>query len=233
MGPRREHPTGGAGDAEMRIVNLCFHGIGAPGPEREPGESRYWVAEATFLRILDAVVGRPNVCLSFDDGNRSDLDIALPALRERGLQASFFVLAGRLADSRSLDPAALRELRSAGMRIGSHGWRHVSWRGLSPADRRQEFIDARDAIAEASRGPVDTAALPLGQYDRVALRELRSAGYTTVYTSDGVSTRPSAWLQSRYSVTRSDTVSQALQAARLGVVGEVRQRLASVVKRLR
>jgi len=35
------------------------------------------------------------VQLSFDDGNRSDVGIALPALLERELSATFFVVAGR------------------------------------------------------------------------------------------------------------------------------------------
>ena len=125
------------------IINLCFHGIGTIDREREPGESRYWIAEATFLRILDEVRGRPQVRLTFDDGNRSDVAVALPALRERGLSASFFALAGRLDDPASLSAADLRELRGAGMGIGSHGWTHAPWRGLSEAQARRELVDAR------------------------------------------------------------------------------------------
>ena len=41
--------------------------------------------------------------ISFDDGNASDLEIGLPALLERGLTATFFVLAGRLGRPGSLD----------------------------------------------------------------------------------------------------------------------------------
>ena len=37
--------------------------------------------------------------------------------------------------------------RSAGMEVGSHGWSHIPWRGLSPADARREFVDARTALA--------------------------------------------------------------------------------------
>ncbi|MET4637665.1 polysaccharide deacetylase family protein [Mycetocola sp. 2940] len=186
-------------------VNLCFHGIGTSVREREEGESRYWVSENTFLRILDVVAGNPRVRLSFDDGNRSDVDIALPALRDRGLHAAFFALAGRLEDEASLSAGDLRDLRAAGMTIGSHGWTHVPWRGLDEAAARRELVDARAILAEASGGAIDDAALPLGRYDRQLLRRLAAIGYRNVYTSDRFPARASTWLQSRYSATAADS----------------------------
>lgn len=216
------------------IINLCFHGIGTVDREREPGESRYWVTEDCFLRILDEVTEHPHVRLSFDDGNRSDVEVALPALRERGLCASFFALAGRLDDAASLSPPDLRGLRTAGMTIGSHGWTHVPWRGLGDDDAQRELIDARSILAEASAGAVQDAALPLGRYDRGLLGRLEHAGYRTVYTSDRFPARSASWLQARYSVTASDTVDsiRSVLAGRPGV-RDARNVLASAVKRLR
>lgn len=216
------------------ITNLCFHGIGTCITEREPGEARYWVSEHLFLEVLDAVRGLEHVRLSFDDGNRSDLTLALPALVERGLTATFFALAGRLEDPASLSAADLRELRAAGMTIGTHGWAHVPWRGLDDGEVRRELADARVALAEASGGPVDEAALPLGRYDRRLLGQLRRNGYRRVYSSDRLPTRPEVWLQPRYSITSSDTVESVRQLLdpRPGI-RHVRARLAGVVKRLR
>ncbi|WP_153503461.1 polysaccharide deacetylase family protein [Cumulibacter manganitolerans] len=216
------------------IVNICFHGIGTCTSEREPGEARYWVAEATFLSMLDAVAGVPNVRLSFDDGNRSDVEAALPALRERGLSATFFALAGRLDDAASLSAEDLRELRSAGMTIGSHGWAHVPWRGLSDAESRRELVDARSALAEACGAPIEHAALPLGRYDRTTLRRLKACGYRTVSTSDRYPSLPGWWLQPRYSVTAADSVAslrRVLPGRPSATAG--RNFVASAVKRLR
>lgn len=216
------------------IINLCFHGIGTIAREREPGESGYWVSEGTFLRILDAVQGSDNVRLSFDDGNRSDVSVALPALRERALHASFFALAGRLDDAASLSPSDLRELRNAGMAIGSHGWTHTPWRGLDDQGSRRELMDARATLAEASGGAIEDVALPLGRYDRQLLGRLRRAGYRTVYTSDRLPARPSAWLQARYSVTARDTAEsiRSVIAHRPGL-RDARNLAASTVKRVR
>ena len=77
------------------VLNVSFHGIGAPGRELEPGEDPYWVDTERFLRILDEIATWPSVRLSFDDGNASDLRVAAPALADRGLTAQFFPLAGR------------------------------------------------------------------------------------------------------------------------------------------
>lgn len=215
-------------------INLCFHGIGAIDREREPGESRYWVAEDRFLRILDQVRESPRVKLSFDDGNRSDHAIALPALLERGLHASFFALAGRLGDPDSLSPHDLRDLRNEGMTIGSHGWTHIPWRGLDDVNARRELVDARAVLAEASNGDVRDAAVPLGRYDRALLGRLERIGYRTVYTSDRFPARSSAWLQARYSVTAQDTGEsvRSLLTSRMRV-RDVRAMAASTVKRIR
>jgi peptidoglycan/xylan/chitin deacetylase (PgdA/CDA1 family) len=216
------------------IVNLSFHGIGQNLVEREPGESRYWVSTDAFPRMLDAVVGRSDVRLSFDDGNASDATIALPALLERGLTATFFALAGRLDDAASLHPADLRELRAAGMTIGSHGWAHVPWRGLSEADAHRELVEARQAIAEAALAPIDEAAMPLGRYDRQLLRRLRAADYRHVFTSDRMPARPSDWLQPRYSATATDTVDSIVaNLDRRRDLRMIRDVAASWVKRIR
>jgi peptidoglycan/xylan/chitin deacetylase (PgdA/CDA1 family) len=76
----------------------------------------------------------PDLRLSFDDGNASDEEIVLPALQERGLTATFFVVAGRHHQPRSLDETGLGRIQDAGMHIGSPGWRHEPWTVLNKAD---------------------------------------------------------------------------------------------------
>jgi peptidoglycan/xylan/chitin deacetylase (PgdA/CDA1 family) len=215
-------------------INLCFHGIGRCLSEREPGEAGYWIAEDLFLRVLDEVADRPDVRLSFDDGNRSDLEIAFPALRERGMGAIFFALAGRLDDAASLHPEDLRELRSNGMEIGNHGWAHVPWRSLSSADAHREFVEAREALREASDGRIDDAAMPLGRYDRTTIAGLHAANYRTVYSSDRFRARDRSWMQARFSLTAADTLDsvRAVLDRRIRAA-ELRNLAASVVKRRR
>ena len=187
------------------VHGICFHGIGTPGREIEPGEARYWIAADAFLGMLDVLVACPAVRISFDDGNASDVEVAFEALRKRRLTASFFVLAGRLGSAGSLDAEALRELDRAGMTVGTHGMDHRPWPGLSARDRECELVEARAHIADAVGHAVDEAAVPLGAYDRRLLTELRRLGYRKVHTSDGRAARAGAWLQPRISVVSTDT----------------------------
>jgi peptidoglycan/xylan/chitin deacetylase (PgdA/CDA1 family) len=187
------------------VINLNFHGIGTPRRSLEPGEHEYWIDRDSFLGILDELHDRVDVRVSFDDGNESDVDVALPALAERGMEADFFILAGRLGAPGSVDVDGVRALLAQHMTIGTHGMNHRSWRGLSDHGRRVELLDARQAIAEASGATVDTAALPLGQYDRRVLAALRELDYRVVYSSDERRARPGAWFQPRYTVRAGDT----------------------------
>ena len=186
-------------------VNVCFHGVGEPQRPLEPEEGAYWVGFDTFRRILDEVAGWPETSLSFDDGNASDIELALPQLQERGLHATFYVLAGRLDQPGSLSSSDVADLARAGMGIGSHGMSHLSWRAMTPGRARAELVEAREVISDAAGVRVVDAACPFGLYDRRALSLLREAGYRHVQTSDRRHATARAWIQPRFSVVQGET----------------------------
>lgn len=221
--------------ALVRVLNICFHGIGAPGRDLEPGEDDYWIDAGTFAEILDVVQDRPEVRLSFDDANSSDAAIALPELRARGLHASFFVVAGRLDQPGSLTRDEVRRLHAAGMTIGNHGMTHCPWRGLGSADQDREYVDARTEIARVIDAPVHDAALPLGRYDRKVIGRLRTLDYRSVHTSDRRWAREGRWLQPRYSIHRGDTAAWVEQELLRppGPRAHARATLVGAAKRLR
>jgi peptidoglycan/xylan/chitin deacetylase (PgdA/CDA1 family) len=169
----------------------------------------------SFASVLDSVVGRPDVRITFDDGNASDVVHALPALQRRGLKATFFVVAGRLGAPGFLDDTGVRALVDGGMNIGSHGMSHRRWRQLNDHALREELCVARRILEAIVERPVTEAACPFGSYDRRVLRFLRRHGYERVYTSDRGLARPEAWLQPRNSLESGDgagTVEQILSS---------------------
>jgi peptidoglycan/xylan/chitin deacetylase (PgdA/CDA1 family) len=188
----------------QRAINLTFHGLGEPGRPLEPGEAEVWLGTDEFEFVLDSVSGRDDVRISFDDGNASDVSQALPALEQRGLTATFFVVAGRLRVPGFLDEAGLRTLTAEGMSVGCHGMRHRPWRGLGAAELHEELVDAKDLLEDIVARPVTEASCPFGAYDRRVLRTLRRSGYRHVYTSDRGTARPGHWLQARNTVHRGD-----------------------------
>lgn len=169
-------------------VILNFHGIGPIPRTLDVGEGDYWIDVTLFEEIIGCISERPDrqeISLTFDDGNASDVEIALPRLVAAGLSAQFFLLSGRLGMPHFVDHEGLTALETAGMTIGSHGRDHVDWRRLDANGRRREFVEARETLAELTKAPVDTAAIPFGSYDRKVLSDLNQAGYRAVYTSDG------------------------------------------------
>lgn len=189
---------------QTSTINLTFHGIGAPARPLDAGEADVWVTARRFEAVLDAVSGRDDVRITFDDGNVSDLQLALPALRARRLTGTFFVVAGRLGAPGFLDADGVRALAGAGMSIGCHGMRHRPWRRLADAALAEELVEAKRALEAAADVPVTEAACPFGSYDRRVLGALRRSGYRHVYTSDRGRARPDAWLQPRTSVRHDD-----------------------------
>ena len=184
---------------------LTLHGVGKPGPRPlEPGEERVWISEADCLDALDACIGHPEILITSDDGNLSDASIVLPALVERGLRATFFVLADRIDTPGSLGTSHLLEMLDAGMGIGSHGAAHRSWRKLTGAGALREIVEAKDRLEQAIGGPVVEAACPFGEYDRNCLRQLQNAGFERAYSSDGGWAGATDWPSARNSLHTGD-----------------------------
>jgi peptidoglycan/xylan/chitin deacetylase (PgdA/CDA1 family) len=183
-----------------RTINLTFHGVGRTERPLEPDEELVWLDQEQFESVLDSVVGRSDVQITFDDGNASDVEHALPQLRRRELTATFFVVAGRLGAPGFLDERGVRALAAAGMGIGCHGMRHRPWRRLDERALWEEVVEARRLLEQVVERPVTEAACPFGSYDRRVLRFLRGHGYRRAYTSDRGTARPGDWIQARNTV---------------------------------
>ncbi|MBB4686540.1 polysaccharide deacetylase family protein [Amycolatopsis jiangsuensis] len=184
------------------MVTFAVHGIGRPRRALDPGEDERWLTVEQFDSLLDVVAGA-GAHLTFDDGNVSDVEIALPRLVDRGLHAEFFPLAGRVGERGYVGREDLRRLVRAGMHVGSHGWDRHGWRHLDRTFTVRRELDAAPRLLEELSGaPVQRYSLPSGSYDRRVLTHLREAGATRVYSTGGRS-RPGAWLRPRVEV-RSD-----------------------------
>lgn len=219
----------------MRHVVLNLHGLGTPPGPLEPGEAPYWISPDLLretLAIARRHADRVQPRFTFDDSNRSDLEIGAPILAEAGHTATHFVLAARLEAPHYLDAAALRELRGMGHGIGNHGARHVDWTACDDAGLAAELHEARDTIAAAAGAPVREAGIPFGRYDARVLRALRAAGYARAHTSDGGAVRGSPWLVPRTSL-RADMGPADIEAILLGREPwprKLRRRLSMAVK---
>jgi peptidoglycan/xylan/chitin deacetylase (PgdA/CDA1 family) len=212
------------------VLNL--HGLGPVERQLDDGEIDVWLSREQFVAVLDAIDGRDDIDITFDDGNVTDHAIALPELRARGRRATFFVVAGRIGRSGFLSQEQLAELRGAGMTIGNHGMRHVPWRHRTAAELDEELVVAREALQSAAGREITTASCPFGAYDRKVVAAARRAGYSELYTSDR---GPAAggFLRSRVTLHRNDPVRELGEALNEPVQALAARELRKVVKRWR
>lgn len=176
------------------FINL--HGIGEAPRPYERGEKPYWLRRDELERVLDLVQAKSSsadIALTVDDGNSSDYEVLAPTLRERGMMATFFVLAGKLDQPGYLRRSQVRELAVDGFEIGSHGLHHVDWAGSGDGALAREVGDSKQIIEAVTGCPVTAASAPFGQYDRRVLRALANFGYRRVFSSDGGPRLTVAW----------------------------------------
>lgn len=186
------------------MTNVIFHGIGDPKSNVCSEERGVWLEASRFEAILDVMQGCVDVCITVDDGNSSDMKIVASALKERNMQASFFVPVRFLGRTGYLSKSDVRQLAEADFTIGAHGMEHVDWRKLGNDDLRHEVCDSRQMLEQMIGRNVLEASCPFGSYDRRVLRFLREAGYKRVYTSDRGTASHQAWLQARNTICAWD-----------------------------
>jgi peptidoglycan/xylan/chitin deacetylase (PgdA/CDA1 family) len=207
------------------VYILNFHGIGQPIRNFWSGEEPVWIGETKFEAVLDEVKGREDVLVTFDDGNVSDIEIALPALQARGMKAHFYIVSDFVGQKGFLSVNDVKTLQVAGMVIGNHGKRHRPWRGMAAGELREELVEAKDRLEQIITVRIHYAACPYGEYDRRVLTHLRECGYERVYTSDGGRACKSRWLQPRNSLrcrSNAEEVRQMLGETGFNIKGLIR-----------
>ena len=219
---------------------LGLHGIGWPHHQVTDDERFYWISRQAFISLLQTTVATRQgsnlpVAITFDDGNESDALIALPELAKRNLKATFFIIGGRIGFPHYLDKAALRDLVSAEMEIGSHGMHHYDWRKLDAMMLHAELDASRRRIEDVCGRAVTKAAIPFGSYDRRVLKQLRAEHFECVYTSDGGLAQSNAWLKPRRTIC-SDILEREMKSVATSyptLPGRLRRCTVMTYKRLR
>lgn len=179
---------------------LMFHGLGgADGVDPGLFEAtldelrarRRVVPLAQAVAALGTLEASRLGAVTFDDGYVDFAEYAAPALARRGLHATLFVPAGHLgganvwdagraAERKLLDAAALRALDPAHVEIGAHGMTHCRLAGLARHALCEETAGAKRALEDACGRAVRFFAYPYGQigdFDAAAEAAVAAAGF--------------------------------------------------------
>jgi peptidoglycan/xylan/chitin deacetylase (PgdA/CDA1 family) len=167
-------------------LHLLYHEVRAGG-------SRYsYVTDAAmfekhvdlYVRLRSSESGGLWPELTFDDGHISNLEVAAPILKSRGLSARFFITVGWTGTRPGyMGWPELRALQDAGQSIGAHGWSHKLLTHCDDRELQTELSDSRLALEDKLGTSITTMSLPGGRFNRRVLNACAKAGYTNVYTS--------------------------------------------------
>lgn len=125
-----------------------------------------WLRQNGFrsVRLGDASNSDGNpVVISFDDGDVSNIRVALPLLRKRGMVAEFFITSDFIGQPGMLTVPDVGVLAQAGMGVQSHGRSHRFLEDLDDAAMYAELRDSKARLEVASGAPVTGIAFPGGR----------------------------------------------------------------------
>lgn len=128
----------------------------------------------------------PLISLTFDDGLKSHYDVAYPALKDKGLTATFFVSTKHLHDfgfRRYMSLSDVYEIRWSGFEIGAHTRTHARLSALSGSELWSEIYGSRRDLADLGVGPILSFAYTYGDFDSETLRYVKEARFRAARTT--------------------------------------------------
>lgn len=196
---------------ECTVAILGFHKIGEPSPGA--WETWYYIPEstfvgylsylqendwqvislATFLQGLKAPESLPQqaALITFDDGYRSVLDVALPCLLRFGYPAVHFVPTNFIGGRNWFDEGAepeeaicdwddLQELERWGVSVQPHSASHRRFSELNLTEQEEELYRSKATLETGLGKPVEVLSYPYGDdaMNSPALKQaMKQAGY--------------------------------------------------------
>ena len=191
----------------MNLPILMFHKVAEmPAGARHPGN---YVSPALFDEVLGALRAwgyvsvtieqwlawcegrgtlpeRP-VVITFDDGYRSNRDVAWPILKRHGFSATVFLVSDFLGRTNAWDADEIQEplltaddvrvLHGEGMAFGSHTKTHAALTQLDRDTALVELRSSREALEAILGEPVRILCYPYGKQNAEVREVAREAGY--------------------------------------------------------
>jgi len=118
-----------------------------------------------------------NICITFDDGYKNNLDLATPILQDLNFSATFFVMSNPKAafhwhtDSPQplLSFKDMETLAQQGHEVAAHGFSHSNLTTCSPSELKYEILEAKQVLKNVV-GDVIGFAYPYGAFNQSTLK---------------------------------------------------------------
>ena len=108
------------------------------------------------------------VALTFDDGPSGSTDQVLKILREKDVQATFFVVGKHIEKN----PELLQEIYFSGHQVGNHSYSHPVMYFMNQTDIIKEFAQTEDLVFELIKIRPSIIRVPFGWYHQLNMWRL-------------------------------------------------------------
>ena len=153
------------------------------------------------LKCLRGQIPTPSraVVLTFDDAYENFYEYAFPVLQTHGFPAIVYAISGMLgqsaawlaADGHATPPlmgaARLRQIRAAGIDIGSHSAAHVRLAEQTTERIHEDVTRSKKELEDAIGERIDHFCYPYGSHDIRAVEAVAEAGYLSATTCERAS----------------------------------------------
>ncbi len=158
--------------------------------------SRKCAGRVRPLRDLISVSEKKDFyAITFDDGFRDNLTVALPLLEKYNLPMTLFAVAGFIGTEDYLSKEELRTLAAHPLvTVGSHGLYHKHFSKLSEEEAVFELTESKRILEEITGKEIDLLAYPFGDCNASTERLSQACGYRAAWSVwNGMNTPYSRW----------------------------------------
>lgn len=123
------------------------------------------------------------IAITFDDGWRSQYEVALPVLESYHFPATFYIYTGAVGGGAYMSWKDIQDLVDKQMEIGSHTKTHPKLTKLNQQRLEDELVGSRAILEKRLHISISDFAYPYGIYNGQVMDEVRKVGYTSARTS--------------------------------------------------
>ena len=170
-----------------------------------------------FERLLQLTEGRTGTSadiekcdfvITFDDGYKSDVTIALPLLQKYKAKAVFFIAVENIGLSGFMNWNDVKLIHKSGMEIGSHSFSHPNFNLLTSEEVEFELKESKRRIEKKINCELESFAFPYGAYSNYSVHLAKKIGFIYIYCSDhGLNVSGNSKLLNRNSINGHTSVS--------------------------
>src|SRR5437660_4374246 len=187
---------------------LVYHTVSKPheaspcdemiSPERFEQQLRWLSRRRRVVPLVETLNRKESerlVAITFDDGYRDNLRVALPLLEKYSLPMTLFVVAGFVDREGYLSEEELREMsRHPLVTIGAHGLWHRHFNRLTLDEAHFELVESRRLLEGIIHEQVDLLACPFGECGGALDRVSAMCGYRAPWLKwNGTNSSHSSW----------------------------------------